>query len=137
MHYYYLFSKALSISYPHCAYVKTHGWVPGLQMRTSLRLASKKKKKNTHTHTHTHTHTQTHIYISTHKGLLMTSFNVLIKSLVDIVSPIWQLFPWLSFERCYQLDQQRSARHRDPVLDGLINAIASTMSYEGCGFWMA
>ena len=58
---------------PHCAYVETHGCLPRLQMRTSLeRVPSKEKKKK--------------IYIYTHEGLLMTSFNALSKSLVDIVS---------------------------------------------------
>ena len=86
-HYYCLFSKHWANLTPHCAYVKTHGCLPDLQMRTSLEgLASKNKQTNKQQQ-------KTYIYIymhwtdiCTHEGLLMTSFNVLSKSLDDIVS---------------------------------------------------
>ena len=33
------------------------------------------------------------------------------------------------------IGKQRKAHYTDPVVDGLINAVASTMSYKGFGFW--
>ena len=34
------------------------------------------------------------------------------------------------------VSKQRNAHHRDPTVDGLIDAIGATMSYNSSGFWV-
>lgn len=53
-------------------------------------------------------------------------------------SPTWTAVPldFILSDVISLIIKQRSAHHRDPMIDGLINTIASTMSYKGFGFWM-
>ena len=137
--YYCLFSKHWANLTPRCAYVKTHGCLPDLQMRTSLEgLASKNK--------------QTKKQTNNNKKNICTELNWTMYSR-RIINDFLQCVEQISWWHCFQvqpdscslgfhssdvislISKQRSAHHRNPVIDGLINAIASTMSCEGFGFW--